>query len=55
QGPNASALYESLKNQRIFVRYFDQDRLRDRLRITLGSPEQNTALLNALDRLIPKP
>ncbi|MCC7409425.1 MAG: aminotransferase class I/II-fold pyridoxal phosphate-dependent enzyme, partial [Phycisphaeraceae bacterium] len=42
QGPNASALYESLKNQRIFVRYFDQDRLRDRLRITLGSPEQNT-------------
>jgi histidinol-phosphate aminotransferase len=30
------------------VRYFDQDRLRDKLRITIGTPEQNNALLAAL-------
>ena len=37
-----------LKQQGIFVRYFDQDRLRDKLRITIGSDEQNHELLEAL-------
>ncbi len=36
--PGAPAVYESLKAKRIFVRYFDQDRLRDKLRITVGTP-----------------
>ncbi len=47
----ARAIYESLKTQNIFVRYFDRDRLRDRLRITIGTPEQNNALLDALREL----
>lgn len=47
-GPNARETYESLKQQRVFVRYFDQDRLRDKLRITIGTPEQNDTLLRAL-------
>ncbi|MEZ6192291.1 MAG: aminotransferase class I/II-fold pyridoxal phosphate-dependent enzyme [Phycisphaerales bacterium] len=47
-GPNAREIYESLKQQRVFVRYFDQDRLRDKLRITIGTPEQNDTLLRAL-------
>lgn len=47
-GPNARELYESLKAEGIFVRYFDQDRLRDKLRITVGTPEQNDELLAAL-------
>jgi len=45
---NAADLYQTLKRRRIFVRYFDQDRLRDKLRITIGTPEQNDALLEAL-------
>ncbi len=47
-GPNARDIYESLKREGVFVRYFDQDRLRDKLRITIGTPEQNDALLRAL-------
>lgn len=50
--PAAASLYQSLKDRGIFVRYFDQDRLRDKLRITLGTPDQNKALINALDALL---
>ncbi|MBI1370222.1 MAG: histidinol-phosphate transaminase [Planctomycetes bacterium] len=49
---NAADVYETLKQKRIFVRYFDQDRLRDKLRITIGTPEQNTALLDALREIL---
>lgn len=48
----ARGVYESLKDQRIFVRYFDQDRLRAKLRITVGTPDQNNALLAALRPLL---
>ena len=48
-GPGARETYESLKRQHVFVRYFDQDRLRDKLRITVGTPEQNDTLLRALN------
>ncbi len=44
-------IYESLKGRGILVRYFDQDRLRDKLRITVGSPGENDALLAALDEI----
>lgn len=53
-GPFARDLYESLKRQGIFVRYFDQDRLRDKLRITIGTPAQNDALLAALAGSLPE-
>jgi histidinol-phosphate aminotransferase len=49
---DARGLYESLKARRIYVRYFDQDPLRDRLRITIGTPAQNDALLGALRSLL---
>ncbi|MEX0886254.1 MAG: aminotransferase class I/II-fold pyridoxal phosphate-dependent enzyme [Phycisphaeraceae bacterium] len=49
QGGTAAEIYESLKRRGVYVRYFDQDRLRDRLRITVGTAEQNDALLAALD------
>ncbi|MEX2672813.1 MAG: histidinol-phosphate transaminase [Phycisphaeraceae bacterium] len=54
----AKALHEALKQQGIFVRYFDQDRLRDKLRITIGTPRQNHALLEALQaqvKPVPQP
>ena len=48
EGPGAAEIYESLKARGIYVRYFDQQRLRDKLRITIGTAEQNDALLAAL-------
>ncbi|MCG8414058.1 MAG: histidinol-phosphate transaminase [Pseudomonadales bacterium] len=48
----APGLYDALKEQNILVRYFDQDRLRDKLRISIGSEEENTALLHALRALL---
>ncbi len=51
QGPKALAIYQMLKQKGILVRYFDQDRLRDRLRITIGTPEQDTRLLEAVDAI----
>ena len=50
-GASAATIYQSLKAGGVFVRYFDHTRLRDKLRITVGSPEQNDALLAALDAL----
>ncbi len=49
---DAGQLYQSLKDRAIFVRYFNQDRLRDKLRITVGTPAQDNALLEALDELM---
>ncbi|MEZ5558888.1 MAG: histidinol-phosphate transaminase [Pseudomonadales bacterium] len=49
---DAAALYHALKQRGILVRYFDAPRLRDRLRITVGTPEQNQALLDALAALL---
>lgn len=49
--PQAAAVYQSLKQRLVFVRYFDQDRLRDSLRITVGTPAQNDRLLEALDEI----
>ncbi len=51
-GGGAGAVYESLKARNILVRYFDADRLRDKLRITIGTPEENTALLKTLRDLL---
>ena len=48
---NAQQIYESLKAKNIFVRYFDQPRLDDKLRITIGTPAENDALLEALKQL----
>ena len=46
--PGAAALQRALKARKILVRHFDQERLRDKLRITVGTEEENTALLAAL-------
>ena len=45
---NAAALYEALKARRILVRYFKQPRLDDKLRITVGTDDDNAALIAAL-------
>jgi len=50
--PAAGELYESLKARGILVRYFKSPGLDDRLRITIGTPEQNDALIAALTELV---
>lgn len=51
-GNEARHLYEGLKEAGILVRYFDLPRLDDKLRITVGTPEENAALLDALNALL---
>lgn len=51
-GGGAEGIYQALKARDIFVRYFDQPGLRDRLRISIGTPEENGHLLGALRELI---
>jgi histidinol-phosphate aminotransferase len=48
----AEWLYQSLKERGILVRYFKQPRLEDKLRITVGTSEQNAALIDALTELV---
>src|SRR5690606_37582777 len=48
----AKRLYQQLKDDGILVRYFDQSRLRDKLRITIGTAEENTQLLSNLGRYL---
>lgn len=51
-GRSAAGLYEALKDQGILVRYFQQPRLDDKLRISVGTDEQNRALLDAVRNLL---
>lgn len=48
-GAPAQPFYERLKGRGVLVRFFDKPGLRDKLRITIGTPEENQALLAALD------
>jgi histidinol-phosphate aminotransferase len=48
----APRLLRGLADEGIFVRWFDQDRLRESLRISIGTTDENDALLAALDRLL---
>lgn len=50
----APRLYQRLKDDGILVRYFDQPRLRDKLRITVGTPDENDALLSSLRKALPQ-
>jgi histidinol-phosphate aminotransferase len=45
---NLKRLYERLKGQQIFVRYFDVPGLQDSLRITVGTPQEIRALLKEM-------
>ncbi|MCY4130256.1 MAG: histidinol-phosphate transaminase [Gammaproteobacteria bacterium] len=47
---NMNATYERLRKANILVRYFKSARLHDRVRVTIGSPPQNDAFLEALSK-----
>ncbi len=44
-GMTAQQLYKKLRAKSVYVRYFDQTRISDCIRITVGTPEQNDVLL----------
>ena len=47
-GGDARSIYAGLKTQGILVRYFDQPGLDDKVRITIGTPQENDALLDGI-------
>jgi histidinol-phosphate aminotransferase len=51
-GGKAKALYEALKARHILVRWWDLPRIADKVRITVGTPEQNDRLLAELKTLV---
>jgi histidinol-phosphate aminotransferase len=51
-GRDAGALYRGLKDVGILIRYFDKPGLSDKLRISVGRPDENDALLEALHKLM---
>jgi len=50
-GKDAATLAAGLREQGVIVRHFKQQRIAQFLRITIGTPEQNQALLDALSGL----
>jgi histidinol-phosphate aminotransferase len=48
----AGSLQQALEVRGVLVRYFDEPRLRDSLRITIGTMEQNDRLLALLRELV---
>jgi len=52
RGRSAKPVYEALKRKKILVRYFDTPRLSGCLRITVGTDDEITALLAALETML---
>jgi histidinol-phosphate aminotransferase len=52
--PNGDAkrIYQTLKERGILIRYFNQPRLDDKLRISIGTEEQNQILLKTLKEIL---
>ena len=48
----ASEIYDKLVQRSIYIRYFDVPGLSDKLRITVGTNEQNDKLLSALQQIL---
>jgi len=48
---SAREIYKKLAQQQIYVRYFEKEGLNNNLRITVGTPDQMNALLNALRKI----
>ena len=49
---NSGVLYKKLKENGILVRHFDTPRIENWLRITIGTPEQMQALMDAVDKIL---
>ena len=49
---NAQQLQQKLKARDILIRYFDEPYLKDKLRVTVGTPPQNQRLISAIEQII---
>ena len=49
---SGGVLYKELKKNGILVRHFDAPRIENWLRITIGTPEQMQALMDAVDKIL---
>jgi len=49
---DASQIYEKLAERNIYVRYFNLPNLADKLRITVGTKQQNDKLISAVEEII---
>ena len=54
-GADARGIYEQLKQRNILVRYFALPQLTDKLRITVGTADQNRSLIVALKQMAGRP
>ena len=52
--PGAQKIFEELKKLNVFVRWFDGERTKGYLRITVGTNEQTMALIEALEEVLGK-
>ncbi len=50
--PDSEILYKSLKKKGVLVRYFSHPRLKDSLRITVGTTQQNSRIIAELKKLL---
>ena len=49
---DGKTLYKELKKNGILVRHFDAPRIRNWLRITIGTPEQMQTFMETLDKIM---
>jgi histidinol-phosphate aminotransferase len=50
--PGAEAIYKGLKERNILIRWWSTPSLSDKVRITVGTPEQNAKLLQTMQAII---
>ena len=53
-GCEAGALFAALKDKGIYVRWWDKDRIRDWLRISVGTQEEMHTLIRTIDEIMQK-
>lgn len=53
-GGDGEAFYRGLKHEGILIRYFDKPGLRDKIRITIGTMQENDAMLGVIKTLVAK-
>ena len=52
EGPRAREIFSALERHGVLVRYFDEPCLDDKIRISIGTPDQNRRLVDALTQVL---